>query len=333
MSSKDITKENSQTQSKNPTNQTTSPNPTLPQSNQDLLERLAALREQNNQVNSSTSMVSAGNSILGPSIQNWRGAQNAQFGQFSDLMRSTNSQNNLQMLNGNMSYADIERASRLSRTQSNLVNNQRGWARTANGVGNGQQLLGRGLQGAGLITSALGGYTDTGLDTTEGRTANAAAQVAGSQIAGRAMPLPVALTDLAVSTVMKSPLGESMGIPESVQNTSIGGTVSNSITAATSLTEAVTTGETAGAERFHEESLRGDRGVVLQTGSVAGEALNSVITGNTADYVEKAERGDFGPIGQFGNALGKGTHDFLFGEADKVPEERRGLMNLWGLIP
>ena len=132
---------------------------------------------------------------------------------------------------------------------------------------------------------------------------------------------------------MQSPIGESMGIPDPVRNTSIGSTLSGGITATTSLAEVITTGETAGAERFHEESLRGDRGVVLQTGSVAGEALNSVITGNTADYVEKAERGDFGPIGQFGNALGKGTHDFLFGEADKAPEERRGLMNLWGLIP
>ena len=332
MSSKDFTRQNSQAQSIDSINQTTSPNPSLPQSNQDLLERLAALREQSNQVNSSTSMVSAGNALLGPSLQNWQGTQNARFDQLSELMRGTNSQNNLQMPNGNMSYADIERASRLSRTQGNLVNNQRGLAATANGLGNGQQLLGKGLKGAGILNSALGGFTDTGLDTTEGRIANTAAQVGGSQIAGRAMPLPVALTDLAVSTVMKSPLGESMGIPEVVQNTSIGGTVSDSVTAATSLTEAVTTGNTAGAERFHEESIRGDRGVVLQTASSAGEALDSVMSGNTADYVEKADRGDYGPVAQFGNALGKGAHNFLFGDAEQAPEDRKGVMNIWGLL-
>ena len=67
------------------------------------------------------------------------------------------------------------------------------------------------MQGAGIITSALGGYTDTGLETTEGRAANAVAQVGGSQLAGRALSLPVALTDLAVSSVMQSPIGESMG--------------------------------------------------------------------------------------------------------------------------
>ena len=167
MEPKDLTRQNSRAQSIDETGQTMSPNPALPQSNQDLLQRLAVLREQTNQVNTSTSMVSAGNSLLGPSIQGWRGAQNARFDQLSEMMRSTNAQNNLQMLNGNMSYADMQRASRLSRTQSNLVNNQRGLARTANGIGTSQQLLGRGLQGAGIITSALGGYTDTGLETTE----------------------------------------------------------------------------------------------------------------------------------------------------------------------
>ena len=114
MSSKNLKRESSQIQSGGLTNQTEVSNPTLPQSNQDLLERLASLREQNNQVNSSASMVSAGHSLLGPSIQNWQGAQNTRLGQFSELMRSTNAQNNLQMLNGNMSYSDMQRASHLS---------------------------------------------------------------------------------------------------------------------------------------------------------------------------------------------------------------------------
>ena len=211
-----------------------------------------------------------------------------------------------------------------SHPQSPRFATNQGRAKLGRQLQGGQQALGTGLKVAGVASAGIAGATDSGVATPQGRTTNAVGQMGLNIVAGQAIHPAVSIIDAGISYGMQSPLGKNL--PEEVRNTSLSGTLSNSVTAVSSLTEMVTTGETSGAETFHQESLSGQRGILSQLSSTAGEAIKSVREGDTASYVERAERGDFGIPGQFGNALGKGTHDLIFGDPEKVPEERQGIV-------
>ena len=114
-------------------------------------------------------------------------------------------------------------------------------------------------------------------------------------------------------------------LPPEVRSTSISSTVSNSVSSTTALVEAAT-GNTEGARRYHEESLEGKRGIFSQTASAAGEAIQAISSGDVSEYVERAERGDFGVVPQVMNNAGEFAHNMIFGEADKAPEERTGIV-------
>lgn len=284
-----------------------------PVGNQALIEQINATSKQ---VDGRLGMASFGNNLIEAPVGRWA----ADTAGRADFMRNHMGSS---MSGMPMSYGDSQREMRLFRQQAGQLRKAQGRANTAATVRGGQQALGRTLSAGGVAMSAVQGATDTGVSTTEGRVLNGVAQGGLNVLAGKAVPPPVAVADTLVSLTMKSALGENLD--NGLRNTSISGTLSDSVTAVSSLTEAVR-GETEGAERFHEESLRGDRGAILQGASAAGEAIQSVVSGNTADYVERAERGDYGVVAQFGNALGEGLYNVTMGDPEKAPEERNGIV-------
>ena len=334
MGSQDQTQKNQQTQqtqqtqknSQQPGGFQSSMFPSLPMSNQ---ERLAMINGATGQAGTGMSFMGIGNGLLQKPIQSWVTSSNRQLEYLARLHRESNSMANLQMLQGG-SFADSQRAAALQSRQFGNLQNQFGRTQLASQVGQLQKGIGTTLKIGGATTTAIQGATDTAVATPAGRALNATGQVVTGQLAGHVISLPTAVADVGVSTLLKSPIGKDL--PTEVRNTSISGTLSNSVSATSSLVEAATTGNTAGAERYHKESLAGERGIISQTASATGEAIQSIISGNTADYTERAANGEFGVIPQAMNHVGGALHDFIMGDADKPQEEKKGLLQGFGLF-
>ena len=118
------------------------------------------------------------------------------------------------------------------------------------------QKAGRALSVAGAVASGVEQYATSTAQTQVGKLADAGINTALQTIAGNKNPVVMAV-DAGLELV-----GVKEGIGETIQTSS---------RAAVTLVEGVITGDTRGMQSFHEQSLKGEYGVVFQKSSEAGD--------------------------------------------------------------